>query len=270
MEQLICGMEKPVIAMIHVDALPGTPRNTKSIQQIMDKALREAELYLKEGIHILMLENMHDIPYLKGSVGPEITASMAVVGAAVKKEFQVPCGIQILAGANREALACAHSAGLDFIRAEGFVFGHIADEGYMDSCAGELLRYRKQIGAEKIKIFTDIKKKHSSHVVTADISLVETASAAEFFLSDGLIVTGQATGQEANKEEIMQIRKASSLPVLVGSGVTIDNLHEFLPLVDGMIVGSAFKDEGLWSQPVNPDRVRLFMEKYRQLEKKTI
>lgn len=265
MGQLICGAEKPVIAMIHVDALPGTPRHTKSIEQIKDRALRDAEIYLNEGVNILMLENMHDIPYMKNSVGPEITASMAIIGASVKKEFQVPCGIQILAGANREALACAYAAGFDFIRAEGFVFGHLADEGYIDACAGELLRYRKQIGAETIKIFTDIKKKHSSHAVSVDVSIVETASAAEFFLSDGLIITGQATAKEAQKEEIIQIRNTTQLPVLVGSGVNIDNLHEFLPLVDGMIVGSAFKEKGLWSQPVSSCRVRKFMDKYRLL-----
>ena len=104
---------------------------------------------------------MHDIPYLNRQVGPEIVASMSVVCNEVKKEANnLPCGIQILAGANKEALAVAKAAGLQFIRAEGFVFSHIADEGTMNSDAGELLRYRKQIDADDILVFTDIKKKH--------------------------------------------------------------------------------------------------------------
>lgn len=104
---------------------------------------------------------MHDIPYLNRQVGPEIVASMSVVCNEVKKEANnLPCGIQILAGANKEALAVAKAAGLQFIRAEGFVFSHIADEGTMNSDAGELLRYRKQIEADDILVFTDIKKKH--------------------------------------------------------------------------------------------------------------
>lgn len=108
-----------------------------------------------------MVENMHDIPYLNRQVGPEIVASMSVVCNEVKKEVNnLPCGIQILAGANKEALAVAKAAGLQFIRAEGFVFSHIADEGTMNSDAGELLRYRKQIEADDILVFTDIKKKH--------------------------------------------------------------------------------------------------------------
>ena len=108
-----------------------------------------------------MVENMHDIPYLNRQVGPEIIASMSVVCNEVKKEAtNLPCGIQILAGANKEALAVAKAAGLQFIRAEGFIFSHIADEGTMNSDAGELLRYRKQIEADDILVFTDIKKKH--------------------------------------------------------------------------------------------------------------
>lgn len=108
-----------------------------------------------------MVENMHDLPYLNRCIGPEITASMSVVCNEVKREVKnLPCGIQILAGANKEALAVAKAAGLQFIRAEGFVFSHIADEGMMNSDAGEMLRYRKQIGADDVLVFTDIKKKH--------------------------------------------------------------------------------------------------------------
>ena len=111
-------------------------------------------------------------------------------------------GAQILAGANKQALAAALASGIDFIRAEGYVFAHVADEGIIESNAGELLRYRKQIGADNILVFTDIKKKHSSHSITADVDLKETAKAAEFFISDGLIVTGSATGEEANQNDV--------------------------------------------------------------------
>jgi len=82
--------------------------------------LKEAEIYVRNGIHALMLENMHDVPYLNRRVGPEITAMMGVIGRKVKENFDVPAGIQILAGANKEALAAALAGGLDFIRAEGF------------------------------------------------------------------------------------------------------------------------------------------------------
>lgn len=109
---------------------------------------------------------------------------MSVLGSSIK------CGIQILACGNKQAIAVAQSTGAHFIRAEGFVFSHVADEGFTDANAGQLLRYRKCIEADQVLVFTDIKKKHSSHAITSDVSLVETAHAAEFFMSDGVILTG--------------------------------------------------------------------------------
>ncbi|MCL4141136.1 UNVERIFIED_CONTAM: hypothetical protein GTU68_040893, partial [Idotea baltica] len=166
--------------------------------------------------------------------------------------------------ANREAVR-RRSLRQDWIvRAEGFVFAHIADEGIIESDAGELLRYRKQIGADSVAIFTDIKKKHSSHQLTMDVDIVETAHAAEYFLSDGLIVTGKSTGLEADLEEIQRVKEAVKIPVLVGSGITIDNVNEYLKVADGLIVGSWFKEEGNWKKPVSGERVRRFMEKVRE------
>src|SRR3989338_2319416 len=136
---------KPIIGMIHVAALPGTPANTLSVSQIIDLAVREARLYRAEGVDGIAIENMHDVPFLKSRVGPEIVAAMALVGQAVKGESGLPAGIQILAGGNVEALAAAHAAGLDFVRAEGFVFAHVADEGLIEASAAEVLRYRKLI-----------------------------------------------------------------------------------------------------------------------------
>lgn len=258
---------KPVIGMIHVPALPGTPEHYLPVQKIIDQCVTEALILRDKGLDGIMIENMHDIPYLRRTAGPEIVAIMAVIGDEIKRATQVPCGIQILAGANKEALAAAHAAGLDFIRAEGFVFGHLADEGYMDSDAGELLRFRKQIGAKDVLIFTDIKKKHSSHALTSDISISETARAASFFLSDGLIVTGKYTASPTDLAEVEEVKKATKLPVLIGSGITEHNIHEYFPLADGFIIGSWLKKDGLWSNPLDPQRIRSFIKKVNILKK---
>jgi membrane complex biogenesis BtpA family protein len=249
------NFNKNIIAMIHVPALPGTPKNCMNMNQIINHCIEEAELYKKCGIDTIMLENMHDIPYLNRCVGPEITASMALVASEVKKIFPGFIGIQVLAGANKEALAIAYCANLDFIRAEGFVFGHMADEGMMNACAGELLRYRKQIGAERIKILTDIKKKHSAHSITSDVSIADTAHAAQFFLSDGVIVTGIATGDAPDLEELKQVKKAVTLPVLLGSGITPDNIETYYNYADGFIIGSYFKHNGYWENELDEERI---------------
>ncbi len=261
----IFSSPKPVIAMIHVQALPGAPKSGTTPEQIIEQALKEAKIYKKCGVHSIMIENMHDRPYRKNSAGPEIVSMMSVIGREVKQATGLPCGIQILAGANKEALAAAYCAGLDFIRAEGFVFGHLADEGYIDSCAADLLRYRKSIGAGGISILTDIKKKHSSHAISSDVDIAETAKAAEFFLSDGLILTGRATGEKADVEEIKMVKTKSNIPVLAGSGINRGNLAEYFPFLDGFIVGSHFKKAGNWENEPDDIRIKKFMSYYKIL-----
>nr|XP_022338648.1 uncharacterized protein LOC111134120 isoform X2 [Crassostrea virginica] len=176
----------------------------------------------------------------------------------VKEFLRCKIGVQILAGANHQAMAVAKAAGLDFIRAEGFIYSHVADEGWMDACAGALLRYRSNIYAKQIQVFTDIKKKHSAHAVTSDVSLAETAEAAELFGSDGLIVTGTATGMEADPEEVKGVVSKVNIPVLVGSGVNLQNVDNYKD-ASGYIVGSHFKVKGQWRNRINIPRLYAFM-----------
>ncbi|CAB0012632.1 unnamed protein product [Nesidiocoris tenuis] len=236
-----------IVGMIHVGALPGSPRYEGSVDALVDSACREAEIYLNAGLDSVMLENMHDVPYVQPrNQGPEVVAALTKIASAVKSVLpqNLPVGIQVLAGANKEALAVGYACGLDFTRAEGFVFSHIGDEGTFDACAGELLRYRRNLGAQDILVLTDIKKKHSSHAITADLDVNEVAKAAEFFLSDGVIITGTATGDPPNAQQVKDVKKSVSIPVLVGSGVTTENVGDFMT-ADALIVGSHFKSEGL-------------------------
>jgi membrane complex biogenesis BtpA family protein len=249
------GARRALVGMLHLGALPGTPSASHSVETLIQESLAEARIYRDAGFTALAIENMHDRPYLKGGVGPEVTAAMTAVAREVKREAGLPLGIQVLAGANREALAIAHASGADFVRVEGFVYAHVADEGVIESCAGDLLRYRRAIGAEPVLIFADIKKKHSAHAITADVSLVETAKAAEFFLADGVIVTGPTTGEAPSPDEVRDVVRAVRAPVLVGSGVSPANLARF-STAHGFIVGSSVKQGGVWHNPLDRDNVR--------------
>lgn len=258
------SQSKPVIGMIHLGALPGTPATRATLPELTKQACREAEIYARAGVDGIMLENMHDTPYLRGAVGPEIVAAIAVIAAAVRRTVALPCGLQVLAAANREALAVAHAAGFQFIRAEGFAFAHVADEGLIQSSAAELLRFRRTIGAEAVQVWADVKKKHSSHAITADLSLGETAHAVEFLRGDAVIVTGAVTGDAPQPDDVHAAKRATRLPVLLGSGITAANLATFYPVADGFIVGSEFKRNGRWSEPVEPRRVRRFVTELRR------
>ncbi|NNE43007.1 MAG: BtpA/SgcQ family protein, partial [Gemmatimonadetes bacterium] len=217
----------------------------------------EATVLADAGFDSLILENMHDVPYLLRDVGPEVVAGMTAVAAAVRRAVDLPLGIQVLAGANRAALAVAQAAGAQYIRAEGFAFASVADEGLMaEADAGPLLRYRKAIGAEDIAVLADIKKKHSAHAVTADVDLAETARAAEFCGADGVIVTGTATGAATSAADVAAVRGAVSVAVLVGSGVEPPQVEALLRHARSLIVGSWIKQNGHWANGPDADRAR--------------
>ena len=266
----IVPIAKPptMVGMVHVGALPGTPHNLQPMSVIVHEAVEQARLLEDAGMDGVMIENMHDRPYLLREVGPEIVAAMTAVGAAVRHAITIPLGIQILAGANRAALAAACACGASFVRVEGFVFAHVADEGLMGQAdAPELLRYRRQIGANEVAVLADIKKKHASHAVTADVDLADTARAAEFFGADGVIVTGTATGNAAAPQDVHAARQAVGVPVLVGSGITPDNLDDYWSNADGFIVGSYIKRGGVWSNPIDPQRLKRLMDKVEVLRR---
>lgn len=254
------GRKCSVIGVVHLPPLPGSASYGGSMEAVLGTALSDAMAYKDGGVDALIIENMHDVPYLRGRVEPETTAAMSVVAHAIKYETVLPIGIQILAGANLEALGVAVAAGLDFLRVEGFVFAHVGDEGVHQSCAAELIRRRAVLKAEHIKIFADIKKKHSSHAITADINLVETARHAEFFKADGVIVTGPATAHAPEEEEVRSVRAGVATHVLVGSGVDTTNIKKLAKHADALIVGSSLKYDGLWTNEVDQSRVERLID----------
>ncbi|MBK9126975.1 MAG: BtpA/SgcQ family protein [Phycisphaerales bacterium] len=255
-----------VVGMVHVAALPGTPGHDLVLSDILDRARREAETYTASGFDGLLIENMHDVPYLCGTVGPEIVAAMTAVGVAVRGVSPLPLGVQILAAANRESLAVALACGARFVRIENFAYAHVADEGLMATAeAGPLLRYRRTIGAQDIAVIADVKKKHSSHAITADVPLREAARTTEFFGADGVIVTGVATGSPASVDDVQTVRAAVRVPVWIGSGLTADNLAAYWPHAHAFIVGSSLKVGGVWSNALDLTRIAAFMGRVRAL-----
>ncbi len=254
----VLGRDQAIIAMVHLPALPGSPRSALSARAIAQHAVEEARILAAAGFDAILLENMHDAPYLMREVGTETVAAFTRAACEVRSAVELPLGIQILAGANRAALSVALAAECSFIRAEGFVFAAVADEGLLhEADAGPLLRHRRSLGsvAERIAIFCDIKKKHTANAISADTSLADHAQGAEFFGADGVIVTGSATGVATPIADLAAARKACKLPVLAGSGATAASVHELLTVANAVIVGSDLKRDGVWWNPL--DRVRI-------------
>lgn len=261
-----------VVGVIHVPALPGTPNSSWPIAQIVSKVKKDARIFAAAKVDGILVENTNDIPYLQEKhISPEITSSMTRVSMAVNEALGDRCnefarGIQILAAANHHAIAVAHTCEFDFIRAESYSFSHVADEGLMSACAGELQRYRRNIGAERVAIITDIKKKHSSHAITSDLTVGDIAEASDFMEADGLVITGRVTGRPANVNDLIEVSKRSKLPLFIGSGLTNQNMREYFS-ADGFIVGSYFKENGDWRNNLDEKKVRNFMQKIRSMKR---
>jgi len=252
-----------VIGCVHVLPLPGSPSYRGSIEEIIDHALKEVTLYNRFGVQGLIIENTHDVPYTRGCANPETVASMASVCAEARKETELPLGVQILAGAAIESLAVAVACRLQFLRVEGYAFAHIADEGIIQSCAAVLLRKRSELKANHIKVLVDIKKKHSSHAITADVSIGKVAKTCEFMKADGLIITGDFTGEIPDIRDVEDTKRNTQLPVMIGSGVTADNFNRFRNIADAFIIGSYFKADGLWMNDIDERRLETFFEAIR-------
>ena len=249
------------IGMVHLRALPGTPRGSRSPAAIADIAVREATMLADAGFDAVLVENMHDLPYLRRTVGPEIVAAATVATRAVVDAVSIPVGLQILAGANHEALSVAHAAGADFIRTEGFAYASVADEGiFAEADAGPLLRFRRMIGADRIAIWADVRKKHAAHALTADLSIADLVSGTHFADADAVIITGAHTGDAASSADVAEAAAASPLPVMVGSGVDATSLPDLLRTASGVIVGSALKVDGRWDRELDPERIARIIE----------
>jgi membrane complex biogenesis BtpA family protein len=248
--------------MIAVLPLPGSPLYGGDDQRVIDQALSDLEHYKKAGVDSILLENDHDLPYIQPPLDERGIALMTEIARETRKRFDGPIGLQMLEAANITSLEIAAEADLDYIRVEAFIFAHVGGSGVINGSAGKILRRRKELKTEHINVFADVKKKHGSHSLTIDLDIQDEIMQAEFFLADGVIVTSQFTGIHPDKGDLLKAKSATRLPVLIGSGMTPENIGEYFPLADGFIVGSCFRKGGKFLEKLEPERLDKFMKAF--------
>ncbi len=263
----IFGVAKPVIGMVHCWPLPGAPGYTGyGMEPIIEHAVRDATALAEGGCHGLIVENMWDIPFRSGPhLQPESIAAHAVVAHAVREAVpDLPLGINLVHNGGVALLGIAIAAGASFIRVCMFTGAGVWDAGSWDEgCAADLLRRRKELHAEHIKIFADVDKKHS--VRFPGIDLATHIEWTRFFGADALIVSGRMTGDAPDVEKVREARRlAGDAPLLLGSGTDERNIGAFMAIADGVIVGSSIKVDGEIANPVDVERVRRFVRAARQ------
>ena len=253
---------KPIIGMVHLLPLPGSPTYGGHIEAIYEQAEWEAETLALAGVDGFIVENLNDEPYLIGEPLPEQLALMAGVTRLVSRKANVPVGVNVQFNAWQAELAIAHTCGADFMRVEVFVDTVVMAQGTVQPCSAQLTRYRRALGAEGVQLWTDVQTKYTTNLVSQPLS--QSALEAQAAGADALIVTGAATGQATPLEAVAEVKQVVDLPVLVGSGTTIDNVQQVLVTADGAIVGSSLKEGGSAENRISKAATEAFMKAARQ------
>lgn len=254
------GVKNPIIGMVHLWPLPGAPGYSGyGMDTILDQARRDTGALLEGGVDGLIVENMWDLPYyVSTDVQMEAVTAQAVAAREVVKMADVPVGVNVIHNGWQAELAIAVAAGLDFVRVCILTGARLWDTGDLDhGCAANLLRRRKELGAEHLKLFADVDKKHS--LPFPGLDLETHIEWTEFYRADALIVSGRMTGDAPPLDKVRQAKEAATRPILMGSGTTAENIAEFLKYADGAIVGSSLKVDGVAENPVDVARVRRYM-----------
>ena len=255
MARELFGLGKVLIGVVHLLPLPGSPRWNGNLKAVLNRAKMEAGILQDGGAHGVIVENFGDAPFKTGRVEPETVAAMTLAVEHVRGSISIPVGINMLRNDAISALAVAVATGAEFIRVNVHYGVMATDEGLVEGEAYETTRRRRSLNAD-VQILADVLVKHAAPVGQSDIGLVaqETTRRA---LADGLIVSGQATGQPTNGFDVSVVRR--SVPdgfVLAGSGINDSNVSRIMEHADGAIVGTSIKREGIVANPVDPERVR--------------
>lgn len=248
----------PLIGVIHLPALPGAPRYAGSMTAIFEQCRRDGEVLAAAGFDAVMVENFGDAPFFRGSVPSETVASMAVCCELVRRTSGLALGVNVLRNDGEAALSVAAASGAQFVRVNILVGARVTDQGVIETSAASLLRKRKFLGLESVRIVADVDVKHSVPLGTGAID-DEAIEAVERGLADAVVVSGSRTGEEASRDAVLAVRAAVRAPVWMGSGVRAETLSDWLSVASGVIVGSDLRANGRAGGPIDRARAEAFV-----------
>ncbi len=256
---------KPVIGMLHLAPLPGSPRGGSDLKEVSAQLLADAEVLVRGGCHGLMMENFGDAPFFPGTVPAHVVAAMAVLASEVRRRYPLPLGINVLRNDGLSALGIAAAVQADFIRVNVLTGARVTDQGVIQGIAHDLLRERHRLGADAIRVFADVDVKHSAALAPRPLA-DEVEDTFGRGLADAIVVSGSGTGAGVDLAKLKVARQAAKTrPILIGSGVTAESLSDLWPLADAFIVGTALKKGGISTGPVELARVKRLTEAHQWL-----
>ena len=260
----VLGTIKPVVAMCHLNALPGDPYFDKKggMKSVIEWARKDLLALQNGGVDAIMFSNEFSLPYLT-KVETVTTASMARIIGELMPEIRIPFGVNVLWDPNA-SLDLAVSVGAKFIR-EIFSGVYASDFGLWDTNCGETIRHQHAIGAENVKLLFNIVPEAALYLGNRDI--VDIAKSTVFnHRPDALCVSGLTAGAETDAQTLKKVKEVvPDTVVFANTGVRITNAAEQLSIADGAVVGTTFKIDGKFENHVDQDRVKEFMDKIKSI-----
>ncbi len=254
---------KPVIGCVHLLPLPGAPRYDGSLQKIYDRALQEAALLEKHDVDGIIIGNSGDATVYPDNVPAETIAAITAVSREIVNAVSLPIGINVLRNDGPAAMAVATAIGAQFIRINVHMGAMVTDQGMVQGRSYETMRLKQNLKSD-VAVLADVAVKHAAPVAPRDIEL-EVDDLVERGLVDAVITSGDRTGLAVNPETAKRIKTSLTLPLLIGSGLTPENMNTLVPLTDGFIVGSYFKVDGHADNPMDEHRLARFMTALNQV-----
>lgn len=260
------GVAKPVIAMAHVPAIPGTPRydRNKGVDGAIEAVRNDVRNLLKYGVDAILFCNEDDRPYTFHADFEAVSVMTRIVTEV--RPTDRPFGVDFLWDA-KAPLAICKATGGSFIR-EVVTGVYESDMGVWAPDAAELYRYRHNIDADNVRVFANITPEFASPLGTRDVAQ-RARSAVVSTLVDGILIAGPMAGAEPDFSLVQKAKEAvgEDVPVLLNTGAKQENIRQYLSVADGVIVGSSLKIDGKTWNPVDPERVKIFMKTVNDLRK---
>jgi membrane complex biogenesis BtpA family protein len=256
------GTERPVIAMAHVPALPGTPRYDADggMDHMVEWVRSDVEQLVQGGVDAIMFCNEDDRPYVLKAGIEQIAAMTRVVTELAPRA--IPFGVDFLWDP-MAAMAIAHATGASFIR-EVLTGLYESDMGLWSPSAGQVMRFRRRIGAQNIRVFYNVVPEFAASLGSRTVAQ-RARSAVVSCLADAILVSGPMAGAAPDISYLEEVKAAiGEVPVFLNTGAKSENIAEYLRVADGVIVGSSLKTEGHTWNRVDPARVKTFMERVRE------
>ena len=262
--QEMFGVEKPIIALLHLHGLPGDPLYCGDMDMVYNQARQDLIALQEGGVDGILIANEFSLPY-------QLKVDMVTVGAMgylvgkLKDKIKVPFGVNVVLNP-LASLELAASTGASFIRS-AFTGAYMGENGIVNTNVAETVRRKKELGLDHLKMLYKVNPESDAYITPRDTKTI-VKSIIFNCAPDALCVSGASAGSETSTDVIAEVHSvAGNIPVFCNTGCNIETVQEKLSNSDGACVGTTFKVDGKFENNVDPERVVKFMEKVREFRR---